>query len=55
MISTYQDILYEDKSINPKQDQSIFETFLQNLLEKLADNKVSIKVQNLYMKFFDIQ
>lgn len=54
MISTYQEIVIQDKSINPKQDQSYLELFLLNMLDKLADSKVSMKVQNLYMKFFDI-
>lgn len=55
MISEYQLILEGDKSIQPRQDQSVLELFLQNLLEKLADSKVCIKVQNIYLKFFDIQ
>ncbi len=47
MISEYQLILEGDKSIQPRQDQSVLELFLQNLLEKLADSKVCIKVQNI--------
>jgi len=39
MVEMYLSIILKNKSLNPKQDTSIFEKFLMNLLEKLADSK----------------
>ena len=52
MVEKYQAIVANQKQINPKQDTSMFEKFLMNFLEKLADQKVSQKIQNAYKNFY---
>ena len=43
MVEAYLQVIMSKQNINPKQDTSIFERFLINLLEKLADSKFSAK------------
>lgn len=55
MVGVYLDLVVSQPAINPKQDSTVLETFLVNLLEKLADTKACIKVQGVYKRLFTIQ
>ena len=40
MVQAYFDLIEKNQNLNPKQDSTVFEVFLMNLLDKLADSKM---------------
>lgn len=54
MVERYQEILREMPQLNPRQDTSIFERFLMQLLEKLPDAKYQKQIIRVYTEFFKI-
>ena len=54
MLDAYIEYINSNKQINLKQDMSILEGFLFNLLDKLTDTKVLHKVQMTYDKLFRV-
>jgi len=54
MVDSYIDLVEKNKEINPKQDASVLEAFLMNLLDKLADSKTCQKVQVTYDRLFRV-
>jgi len=55
MVSAYFDLVEKSNSIQPKQDASVFEKFLANLLDKLADSKASTKAVAAYKRMFKVK
>jgi hypothetical protein len=54
MVERYQGILREMPQLNPRQDTSIFERFLMQILEKLPDAKYQKAIIRVYNDFFNI-
>ena len=55
MVQSYFDLIEKNSNLNPKQDSTVFEVFLMNLLDKLADSKVCQKATVCYERMFNIQ
>lgn len=55
MVSAYITLIEKSPGIQPKSDTSIFETFLMNFLERLADLKTFPKVNESYTRLFKVQ
>lgn len=55
MVEKYIDYIGAHREINPKQDVSVFEAFLYNILEKLIDQKQQGNAQKCYYSLFEVQ
>jgi len=51
----YVNQLSQYQSLTVRSDQAAFERFLTYMLDRLTDQKVSLKTQRLYMKLYEVK